>query len=102
MIAAIALLATLTLDKIAERPELTHGIVAGEVYDLDTHKVLWRRNGAMLMEAASTTKLLTHRTTLALLGPDYRITTPVYRTGAVDATGMLHGDLLLVASGDAN
>jgi len=102
MIAAIALLATLTLDKIAERPELAHGIVAGEVYDLDTHKVLWRRNGSMLMEAASTTKLLTNGTTLALLGPDYRITTPVYRTGAIDTNGTMHGDLVLVASGDAN
>lgn len=102
MIAAIALLATLTLDKIAQRPELAHGIVAGEVYDLDTHKVLWRRNGETLMEAASTTKLLTNATTLALLGPDYRITTPVYRTAPILPDGVMHGDLVLVASGDAN
>jgi D-alanyl-D-alanine carboxypeptidase/D-alanyl-D-alanine-endopeptidase (penicillin-binding protein 4) len=39
---------------------------------------------------------------LALLGPDFRWTTPVYRTGPVDAQGVLEGDLVLVASGDPN
>ncbi len=53
------------------------------------------------MEAASTTKLLTEGTSLALLGPDFRWTTPVYRTGPV-VDGVLHGDLVLVASGDPN
>jgi PBP4 family serine-type D-alanyl-D-alanine carboxypeptidase len=60
------------------------------------------RNAQTLMEAASTTKLLTEGTSLALLGPGFRWTTPVYRTGPVDATGTLHGDLVLVASGDPN
>ena len=54
------------------------------------------------MVPASTTKLLTEGTSLALLGPDFRWTTPVYRTGPVDAQGVLHGDLVLVASGDPN
>lgn len=102
MIQAFVLAATVTLDKIASRPELAHGIISGEVYDLDTHKVLWRRNGGMLMEAASTTKLVTFGTTMALLGPNYRITTPVYADGTIDTGGTLHGDLTLVANGDAN
>src|ERR1700758_3710292 len=83
-------------------PQLPPAFVSGEVIDLDTHKVLWRRNGDMLMEAASTTKLLTNGTSLALLGPNYRITTPVYADGTIDATGTLHGDLRLVAKGDTN
>src|SRR6185312_15526674 len=90
------------IDKAADTPRARHSIVAAEVYDLDTHRVLYARNAKVLMTAASTTKLLTEGTSLALLGPDFRYTTPVYRTGPVDAGGVLHGDLVLVASGDPN
>jgi D-alanyl-D-alanine carboxypeptidase len=34
------------------------------------------------------------------VGPAYRYNTPVYRNGEVDRAGVLHGDLILVASGD--
>ncbi|MEO9170157.1 MAG: D-alanyl-D-alanine carboxypeptidase/D-alanyl-D-alanine-endopeptidase [Candidatus Baltobacteraceae bacterium] len=88
--------------KIQARPELRHAIVAAEVYDLDTKQPLYRHNSRQLMEAASTTKLLTEGTSLALLGPAFTYTTPVYRTGNIDASGTLHGDLVLVASGDPN
>ncbi|MBV9233219.1 MAG: D-alanyl-D-alanine carboxypeptidase/D-alanyl-D-alanine-endopeptidase [Candidatus Eremiobacteraeota bacterium] len=77
-------------------------MVAGEVYDLVTHRVLYARNASVLMVPASTTKLLTEGTSLALLGPNFRWTTPVYRTGPIDSQGVLHGDLALVASGDPN
>jgi len=83
-------------------PRLKNSIVAGEVYDLDSHRVLYARNADVLMVAASTTKLLTEGTSLALLGAGFRWTTPVYRTGPIDAAGVLHGDLVLVASGDPN
>jgi len=85
-----------------QTPRLKNSIVAGEVYDLDAHRVLYARNAAVLMVAASTTKLLTEGTSLALLGPGFRWTTPVYRTGPIDAQGVLHGDLVLVAAGDPN
>ena len=91
-----------TMSQILATPLLTHAIVAGEVYDLDTHRVLFARNAKTYMEAASTTKLLTQGTSLALLGPNFRWMTPVYRTGPVDPNGVLHGDLVLVASGDPN
>jgi PBP4 family serine-type D-alanyl-D-alanine carboxypeptidase len=83
-------------------PRLKHSVVAGEVYDLDSKRVLYARNTNVLMVAASTTKLLTEGTSLALLGANFRWTTPVYRTGPVDAQGVLDGDLVLVASGDPN
>jgi PBP4 family serine-type D-alanyl-D-alanine carboxypeptidase len=91
-----------TMTQILATPLLRHAIVAGEVYDLDTHRVLFVRNGQTYMESASTTKLVTEGTSLALLGPNFRWTTPVYRTGPVDQNGVLHGDLVLVASGDPN
>lgn len=99
MLSAAAL--ALALNGIAERPRFAHAIVAAEVYDLDTHRVVYARNAGTLMEAASTTKLLTEGTSLALLGPHFRWTTPVYRTGPI-VDGVLHGDLVLVASGDPN
>lgn len=93
---------TAAMQNIVSRPRFAHAIIAGEVYDLDGGRVLYRRNDATLMEAASTTKLVTTGTALALLGPDFRLRTPLYRTGPIDAAGTVHGDLVLVASGDAN
>ncbi|HEY2554139.1 MAG TPA: D-alanyl-D-alanine carboxypeptidase/D-alanyl-D-alanine-endopeptidase, partial [Candidatus Cybelea sp.] len=90
------------LDAIAARQRFTHAIVAADVFDLDAKRRLYVRNAGVLMEAASTTKLLTTGTSLALLGPNFRWTTPVYRIGTVDSSGVLHGDLVMVASGDPN
>jgi len=92
----------MAIAKIVTRPELRNAIVSTEIYDLDAKRPLYVRNGAMLMEAASTTKLVTTGTSLALLGPNFRWTTPVYRIGSVDPNGVLHGDIVLVASGDPN
>jgi len=90
------------LNRIVARPQFAHALVAAEVYDLDAKRPLYARNAGVLMEAASTTKLLTTGTSLALLGPNFRWTTPVYRTGPIDSRGVLHGDLVLVAGGDPN
>ncbi|HXO18127.1 MAG TPA: D-alanyl-D-alanine carboxypeptidase, partial [Candidatus Dormibacteraeota bacterium] len=100
MIAPAAL--AVAINAPALTPRLNHSVVAGEVYDLDTHRVLYARNASTLMIAASTTKLLTEGTSLALLGSSFRWTTPVYRTGPIDAQGVLDGDLVMVASGDPN
>jgi PBP4 family serine-type D-alanyl-D-alanine carboxypeptidase len=100
MIGAVALAAAINAP--TRTPRLKNSIVAGKVYDLDAHRVLYARNAYVLMVGASTTKLLTEGTSLALLGPDFRWTTPVYRTGPIDSQGVLHGDLVLVASGDPN
>jgi D-alanyl-D-alanine carboxypeptidase/D-alanyl-D-alanine-endopeptidase (penicillin-binding protein 4) len=64
--------------------------------------MLYQRDANKYFVAASTTKVLTESTTLALLGPDYRFATNVYRNGNVDANGVLHGDIVLRASGDPN
>jgi PBP4 family serine-type D-alanyl-D-alanine carboxypeptidase len=83
-------------------PRLADSVVAAEIYDLDARHPLYELNAQRLMEADSTTKLVTEGTTLALLGPSFTWTTPVYRTGPVDSSGVLHGNLILVASGDPN
>ena len=88
------------LEAIVNRyPHTEFGIA---IYDVDARKMVYELNAQRFFLAASTTKLLTEGTTLALLGPDYRFTTNVYRTGPIDANGTLDGDIILQASGDPN
>ncbi len=88
--------------RLIETPRYAHASFGIAVYDLDRHRMLYALNAQRLFVPASTTKTLTEGTALGVLGPNFRFTTPVYRTGAVDSGGVLHGDLVLVASGDPN
>lgn len=90
------------MQAIAERPEFRHARWGVQVLDVATGETLYSRNGGELFVAASTTKLLTEGTALALLGRDHRFHTRIVRTGAVSRRGVLRGDLVLVASGDPN
>ncbi len=90
------------IQSIMDRPEYRHAMFGIEIYSLDTQRVLFSVNGDKLFTPGSTTKLLTVGTALELLGADYRFHTFIYRTGAIDPSGVLEGDLVLVASGDPN
>jgi D-alanyl-D-alanine carboxypeptidase/D-alanyl-D-alanine-endopeptidase (penicillin-binding protein 4) len=87
---------------IMNRPEYVHARFGMEFRALDADRPAYQFNEQQFFVAASTTKLLTEGTALALLGPDYRFHTRVFRTGAIDAGGTLGGDLVLVAAGDPN
>src|SRR5262252_9256510 len=89
------------IDAILARPEFKHATFGIEFYSLDTGKPVYRLNADKLFVPGSTTKLVTMGSALQLLGADYRFHTRVYRTGDVEG-GTLHGDLVLVASGDTN
>ena len=90
------------VDAIMARPEFKHASFGIEFYALDTNSVVYEHNADRFFVPGSTTKLVTMGSALQLLGADYRFHTRVYRTGDVDADGTLHGDLVLVASGDPN
>jgi len=90
------------IQAIMDRAEFKHALFGLEFYSLDKNKVLYSINADKLFTPGSTTKLLTEGTALSLLGADYRFHTRVYRTGRIDADGVLDGDLILVASGDPN
>ncbi|MGH7738252.1 MAG: D-alanyl-D-alanine carboxypeptidase/D-alanyl-D-alanine endopeptidase [Candidatus Tyrphobacter sp.] len=81
------------------RPQYTRGFFGIAVYDLDDARTIYALNARRLFVPASTTKTLTEGTALGVLGPNFRFTTPVYRTGPVN-DGVLDGDLVVVASGD--
>ena len=87
---------------ITDRPEFRHALFGIEIYSLSDDKVLYSLNAHKLFVPGSVTKLVTEGTALELLGADYRFRTPVYRTGEISKDGVLHGDLVLVASGDPN
>jgi serine-type D-Ala-D-Ala carboxypeptidase/endopeptidase (penicillin-binding protein 4) len=72
------------------------------VADAVTGEVLYARNPDAYFMPASNAKLFTTALALATLGPDYRVRTTVVSSGAIDATGVLGGDLVLVGRGDAN
>ena len=92
----------LTIASLLRDPAYAHAHYGLAVYDLDRHRMIYSVAADRLYDPASTTKLLTTGMTLGALGPQFRFKTPVYRTGDIDAQGTLHGDLVLVASGDAN
>ena len=84
---------------VISRPEYRHARFGVEFYSIDEGKVLYAWNPQELFVPGSTTKVVTVGTALELLGPDFRFHTKVYRTCPV-SSGVLHGDLILVASGD--
>jgi len=70
------------------------------VVDLKSGETIYELNADKLFVPASTTKLFSTSAAWDAFGPDHRFETPVVRRGDVDAAGLLHGDLILVASGD--
>jgi D-alanyl-D-alanine carboxypeptidase/D-alanyl-D-alanine-endopeptidase (penicillin-binding protein 4) len=90
------------VQEIVGRPEFRHATWGVEFYSLDSGKTIYSLNGDKFFVPGSTTKLLTMGSALGLLGADYRFHTRVYRTGPIRSDGTLDGDLVLVASGDAN
>jgi len=70
------------------------------VEDLNTGEVIYQMNPDKMFSPGSTTKLYTGAAALDVIGADYRFETPIYARGQVDSSGDLHGDIILVASGD--
>lgn len=91
-----------SLFSLQQQAGLAYASLGIAVYDLDHKRLVQARNAQTFFLAASTTKLLTEGASLAFLGPQYRFTTGVYRTGTLDAAGTLNGDIVLRASGDPN
>jgi serine-type D-Ala-D-Ala carboxypeptidase/endopeptidase (penicillin-binding protein 4) len=85
---------------IMDQPLYRNAIWSIYVADLATGAPLYDYQGRELVVPGSVTKLFPGAAALDAFGPDYRFETPIYRRGAVDAQGTLHGDLILVASGD--
>ncbi len=84
---------------VVDAPEYQHGRWGILIVHATDGRVVYERNADQLFTPASTTKLYSCSSALHDLGPNYRFETPVYARGSVES-GRLHGDLILVASGD--
>jgi len=70
-----------------------------QVVDQTSGTVLAAQNAQKMFDPGSTMKIYSTMTALQDYGPDYRFRTPLYREGVVTG-GTLHGNLVLVGSGD--
>lgn len=76
---------------------------AGAVWGLrvlDGDKVLLDYNSNRPFYIGSVRKVFSVGQLLNAVGPAHTYDTPVYRTGTIDSAGVLHGNLVVVASGD--
>lgn len=89
-----------SLDRVLERPALDRAFVGIMVKDLKTGRVLYSRNEDFLFLPASNEKLLTTAASLYWLGQDFRYSTRFYAAGTTGSDSILHGDLVVVGSGD--
>lgn len=90
------------IGSIIEEPIFSGARFGLDVRDLTNGVSLFQHNAAEIFAAASTTKIPSCAYALTLLGPDFRFRTRFVRTGRLDESGTLHGDLILLASGDPN
>lgn len=87
------------INEVVNRPEYRHARWGILVVDVKNGEVIFERNPDQMFVPASTTKLYSCSTALAELGSDYRFRTRVVARGDIK-DGTLHGDLILIASGD--
>lgn len=69
------------------------------VSDIQTGKVVAKKNERIGLTTASTLKLLTTATALELLGADYRFKTEIFTAGEI-RNGVLYGNLIVKGNGD--
>ncbi|MBD1420383.1 D-alanyl-D-alanine carboxypeptidase/D-alanyl-D-alanine endopeptidase [Sphingobacterium chuzhouense] len=77
-----------------------NGIAAFTVLDGKTGQPIYTNNASIGLPTASTMKVITSITALDILGPDYIYQTKLAYTGEIDSLGVLHGDIIVIGSGD--
>lgn len=91
------------IEAILKREVFAPAIVAIDIRDLDTGRVLFERNAAMNVKPASTMKLFTTAAILdAESGIGSAVATTVETEGRLDSLGRVLGDVYLIGRGDPN
>ena len=69
--------------------------ISVQIKDLNTGEIIEQYREDNVVPPASVMKLLTTAASLELYGPSFRFSTPIEYTGAIDAEGVLNGDLII-------
>ncbi len=85
---------------VFNKPAYKGATWALRVVNVKTGKVLINYNADQLLYIGSVRKTFTVGELLNQVGPNHHYDTPVYKQGSVDSAGILHGDLIIQASGD--
>lgn len=88
------------ISSVMAKPIYRNAVWGLRVVDRDSGAVLYDLNPNRNLLIGSVRKAFSVGLTLDAFGASHRFHTPVYRTGTIDPTGALNGDLILVASGD--
>ena len=88
------------IKSIFDAPRYKGAIWGLGIIDLETGQTLINLEPRHNFFIGSVRKVFTIGELLNQIGPSYRFNTPTYRQGTVSETGVLHGNLILVASGD--
>lgn len=89
-----------TIEKMKSDPVMRNANWGFVVYDPQAKKIINAYNEAVALIPASTTKLLTTETALALLGGKFHWITQLDYSGEIDENGVLNGNLYVIGSGD--
>jgi len=90
---------TAAIEQVMSQPRYAHSSWGFRIEDRNTGEVLFDQAGEAMFTTGSILKVFSTSTALHLYGEDHQFRTPVFRTGRV-RNGMVHGNLVLVASGD--
>ena len=85
---------------VFDKPAYKNATWGLRIVDLGTGKELIDLQPHCNFYIGSVRKIFSVGELLNQVGPDHRYNTPVYRHGELNGAGVLHGDLVLVASGD--
>lgn len=88
------------LEALVAEPPLDRALVGVRVVELATGRVVFDYHGTTGFTPASNTKLFSGAFALAKLGAAYRFRTAVQSVVQPGDSGVVHGDVTLVASGD--
>jgi len=89
-----------SISQVMHKPRYAKASWSLLVTDLASGKTIYALDADRKSFTGSVRKLFSVGVALNRLGPDHRFRTPIYRSGAVDSSGALAGDLILVAAGD--
>ena len=82
------------------QPRFRASLWAVRIDSLETGKTLYSHHADRLMTPASNSKLYVGALALDMLGPDYRMVTPLLATAKPDDAGTVRGDVIVSGRGD--